>query len=60
MVETKESSRDSDIFASCLQEDAVVGDHVDESELSLIPDSNDTREMSVNTSEDSITRASDV
>ena len=36
------------------EETNAVGNYVDESELSLVPDSNDTREMSVNTSEDSI------
>ena len=36
------------------EETNAVGDHVDESELSLMPDLNDTREMLVNTSEDSI------
>ena len=36
------------------EEANVVGDRVDESGLSLVPDSSDEREISVNTSEDSI------
>ena len=41
-------------FDKTTEETKVVRDHVDESVLSLVPDSNDTREISVNTSEDSI------
>ena len=41
-------------FDKTTEETKVVRDHVDESVLSLVPNSNDTREISVDTSEDSI------
>ena len=41
-------------FDETTEETKVVRDHVDESVLSLVPNSNDTKEISVNTSEDSI------